>query len=55
MWKWIKTPPNEETHPLNWVCYTFIGIEDGWIEYDYLDYNICQEILKRMGYIEWQK
>jgi len=55
MWKWIKMPPSEETHPLYWVCYIFIGIEDGWIEYDYFDYNICQEILKRMGYIEWQK
>ncbi len=55
MWIWKKRPPQETNHPFYWVCYCFIGTEDGWIEFDYLDYNLCKEILKRMGYIEWQK
>lgn len=55
MWIWLKKPPQEETHPLYWICYCFIGTEDGWIEYDNLDFGLCTEILKRMGYIKWQK
>ena len=59
MWKWKKRPPQKETHPLYGVCYWHIGTDDGWIRCktheEQIEYLICCEILKRMGYIEWQK
>lgn len=59
MWKWLKKPPQDESHLLYWLCYWQIGTEDGWIycksSHDQLEFSLCCEILRRLGYIKWQK
>ena len=55
MWVLKKPIIRNEKHPLFYIMYCFIGMEDGWMKYDRLDYGICVEILKRTGYIEWQQ
>lgn len=40
-------------NPLYYVLYDFIGMQDGWIIFNYERYNECKEILEDKGWIKW--
>lgn len=42
-----------ENNPLYYVLYDFIGMQDGWIIFNYERYNECKEILEDKGWIKW--
>lgn len=42
-----------ENNPLYYVLYDFIGMQDGWIIFNYERYNECKEKLEDKGWIKW--
>lgn len=40
-------------NPLYYVFYDFIGMQDGWMIFNYERYNECKKILEDKGWIKW--